>query len=84
MTTEQQLYLTTLLKGCSLEIGRLSLCCINNHHPRQKELKYQVHCDNWNMQFSQFYDDAETAVDKFTLLKNSLYKVENDGTLRTT
>lgn len=72
-------YKSIILDGCSIEIGKLSLCCINHYVQKHPKLQFQVHCDHPKMLkddgtvFTELYDSLDMAVDKFLMLKGKLY-----------
>ncbi len=69
-----KLYKDVLHDGCSIEIGKLSLCCIDHYiNRRDREVRFQVHSEHHKFKFSELYEDCEVAVDKFLLLKKELY-----------
>ena len=80
---QHQIYKEIILDGCSVEIGKLSLCCINkyikNEPKANSRLQFQVHCEHYKMLkqdgnvFSELYDSLDTAIDKFLMLKSELY-----------
>ena len=80
---QHQIYKEIVLDGCCIEIGKLSLCCINNYirnAPKaSSRIQFQVHCEHFKMArpdgnyFSELYDNLDTAVDKFLMLKSELY-----------
>lgn len=80
--TEQELVKKSLLQGYALEVGKLTICCINNYYKNfGDEVKFQVHCDHWKVldkegnPFSEIYEKIDDAVDKFILLKHKLYEI---------
>lgn len=76
---QHQIYKEIILDGCSIEIGKLSLCCINNYVKKHTSLQFQVHCEHYKMVkpdgnvFSELYDNLDIAIDKFLMLKSELY-----------
>jgi len=48
-----------LIEGCSIEIGRSTLCCINRTKP-----KFQVFRNTFN-EINELYDSIEEAVQRF-------------------
>ena len=81
--TINEIYKNVILDGCSIEIGKLSLCCVNNYikvySKTQCKIQFQVHCEHYKMiksdgsPFTELYDSLDTAVDKFLMLKSELY-----------
>lgn len=72
---KHELFKQVIMQGCSLEIGKLTLCCIDHYykHRHKKELGFQVHVDHHKFQFTEVYDDLDIAVDKFIALKHKIY-----------
>lgn len=83
LMNQHQMYKEIILDGCSIEIGKLSLCCINryikNAVKASSKIQFQVHCEHYKMVhpdgnvFSELYDDLDVAIDKFLMLKSELY-----------
>lgn len=75
----KELYKNVIYDGCSIEIGKLSICCINHWVKGHPSLQFQVHCDHPRVLrpdgtiFSELYDELDIAVDKFLMLKGELY-----------
>ena len=77
------MYKEIILDGCSIEIGKLSLCYINHYiktHPKVRNGPlFQVHCEHHKMiksdgtPFSELYESLDDAVDKFLVLKSEIY-----------
>lgn len=77
--TQNEIYKNVILDGCTIEIGKLSICCINNYVKRHPIVQFQVHCEHYKMlkpdgnMFTELYDNLDIAIDKFLMLKGELY-----------
>jgi hypothetical protein len=57
--------------GASVEFGKLSICCINEHHRSIPERKtyYQVVYNDYQNEYSRWFKSIKEAVDKFVELE---------------
>ncbi len=70
--TEFEIYKEALLKGCSLESGRVSICFLDDYYPYRPMVKpnqWQVHCEAGPKTSSELYNDIDIAVEEFIKLK---------------
>jgi hypothetical protein len=66
----------TVESGCDVDFGKLTICDLGNHSATRKllERKYQVHCDDPRMKWSEIYYKLDIAVDKFMVIRSVLLK----------
>jgi hypothetical protein len=74
--TKTDIYKKVIIDGSAVECNRLSLCCINDYmkFSSNRNIKYQVDCDDYRLKFSQLFDDIHEAVEKYIEIKRKLYK----------
>lgn len=58
--------------GCSVEFGKLCICNLGDYVPLRGDMerKYQVHCDDPRMRWSEVYYKEDVAIDKFMLIRS--------------
>lgn len=72
-TRQHQIVKDAIISGCALEVGRLSICCINDYYGRGTTLKFQVDCEDYRKNFSHLFHSLDNAVDLFVKTKKKLY-----------
>ena len=74
--SKTDIYKKVIIDGSAVECNRLSLCCINDYlkFASNKDIKYQVDCDDYRFKFSKLYNDVNDAVEKYIEIKGKLYK----------
>lgn len=68
-----EIFKQALLKGVSLEAGRVSVCFIKDYYEHHKKYQWQVHCDAGPNTSSELYTDIDEAVNEFIKLKKKNY-----------
>tara|TARA_Y100000296_G_C5109438_1_gene224348 strand:+ start:506 stop:733 length:228 start_codon:yes stop_codon:yes gene_type:complete len=74
--SKTDIYKKVIIDGSAVECNRLSLCCINDYlkFTSNRDIKYQVDCDDYRFKFSKLYGDINDAVEKYVEIKGKLYK----------
>lgn len=80
LTKKQEiaLYRLCINEGVNLEYGKLSLCDLRNfrHSHIRNDRRYQVHCEDYQNEFSAIYDELRPAVIKFIELKQRVRSIK--------
>lgn len=60
--------------GMGVEFGRLSICDLGDYIQGRQLLdrRFQVHCDDSRMRWSEVYYKLDVAIDKFMLIRSIL------------
>lgn len=67
----KRLIMDLIAIGVTIEVGKLSICCIDEYYKPvvKRKTKYQVVNNDYRNEYSQWFDSIKDAVDKFVELE---------------